>query len=149
MVINSQNDDNLYIQSAVFNYCLLQEARLGGCGLKLHYDVGSGMPIKLEPGIHMNILRILQEALTNVIKHSKATEVWIKIIQKEYELTLTVVDNGLNISNTTEGNEISEYGPSGGRGLKGMASRAKLIGAYFCFTQIPNRSSISLRIPLR
>jgi len=75
------------------------------------------------PENSLNIMRIFQEAITNVIKHSGATELTISTYSKESNGELLAIveiaDNGCGISNA---NTL-------GRGLKNMKQRAKLIGA--------------------
>ncbi len=65
------------------------------------------------------IYRSVQETLTNTIRHSEATEVFIELAQTPESLTLSVEDNG-------QGFELSS--PAGGLGLIGMRERAHELG---------------------
>lgn len=67
------------------------------------------------------IFRILQEILTNVAKHSKASHVWISINNDNGVFSLTVKDNGI-------GFELDKSYYSGSLGLLGMNERAISIG---------------------
>ncbi|MGH9802946.1 MAG: sensor histidine kinase [Blastocatellia bacterium] len=53
---------------------------------------------KLDGDMETNVFRIFQESLTNVIRHSEATEVEIELIRNDGKLVLTVCDNGKGIS---------------------------------------------------
>ena len=67
------------------------------------------------------VFRIFQEALTNVLRHARATHVDIRIRQEDSQLVLTVSDNGRGIA------EIEKSDPSS-LGLLGMKERAYLVG---------------------
>jgi signal transduction histidine kinase len=70
-----------------------------------------------EPGAALH--RILQESLTNILRHSGATEVEIGLRRSEDVVVLTVIDNG-------RGQALSEE--TRGYGLVGMRERAALLG---------------------
>ncbi len=66
------------------------------------------------------LYRIAQEALTNVVRHSKATRVTISLHEDDGSYRLTIADNGLGPAPIRQ--------DSGGRGLLGMHERAELLG---------------------
>jgi PAS domain S-box-containing protein len=67
------------------------------------------------------VFRILQEALTNVLRHAQATRVDIEIEEKIGEFVMTIVDNGKGITEAEQSADES-------LGLLGMRERADLIG---------------------
>lgn len=64
------------------------------------------------------LYRIVQESLTNVVRHANATHAVVELVESATHYTVTISDNG------SEFVEISE----GGRGLLGMRERAELLG---------------------
>ena len=87
------------------------------------------------------IYRIVQEALTNVARHSNATRVEIRLRQREGETVLEIRDDGRGIT-------PEEKGSHEALGLIGMKERAALIGGVVRIEGIPGRGTIvSLRIP--
>ncbi len=61
--------------------------------IAIHYDkTGTTTPIENSAGIH--IYRILQEALNNVVRHSGASEAWVRLAFHERALSLEVEDHG-------------------------------------------------------
>jgi signal transduction histidine kinase len=78
----------------------------------------SGSPDKLPASLEVSAYRILQEALTNVLKHSDAGRVSVAVRAEPAGLTIEVVDDGA----ATSGNSAS----SGGHGLIGMRERVAL-----------------------
>jgi signal transduction histidine kinase len=76
--------------------------------------------IKLSPEVIVQIIRILQEALSNIRKHSGADQVWINTREDGHDMILEIRDNG-NGFTAEDIPEISRHG------LKGMRERAELI----------------------
>ncbi len=74
---------------------------------------------ELEPDVELAIYRIAQEALTNAMRHSNATEATVSLAREKGALVLTVTDNGQGLPE-----RVTEGG-----GLTGMRERAMLIGA--------------------
>lgn len=72
---------------------------------------------------HNIISLCLREAVTNVVKHSQASQCQITIESLENEWRLSVADNGIGLICKEEGGS-----PSNSNGLKGMAERLSLIG---------------------
>ena len=79
----------------------------------------SGQRLRDETETHL--FRIAQEALTNVARHSKATEVSIRLARKGDDVTLKIHDNG-------SGFTFEERRSAGGLGLAGMETRARGCG---------------------
>ncbi|HEX3197841.1 MAG TPA: ATP-binding protein [Propionibacteriaceae bacterium] len=93
---------------------LAEQARGNGLDVRI-VEVGDqrDVPGKLGRAAY----RIVQEALTNVIRHANATEVTVTLDRGPDALTLTVRDDGQGASEVVEGN-----------GVRGMRERAKLGG---------------------
>ncbi len=72
--------------------------------------------------IEINIFRICQEALTNIIKHAEATTVDIRIERENDGVSIRVIDNGIGIAPKILHNQLS-------MGLLNMKERAALSGA--------------------
>jgi signal transduction histidine kinase len=76
---------------------------------------------RLESGNVMQLYKIAQEALTNAIKHGKASDMSIRLTTETTQLVLTVENNGVPFPDLK--------GRSTGMGLRIMTYRASLIGA--------------------
>lgn len=79
-------------------------------------------PIKLLPLAELQLLRIAQESLTNIRKHSQASQVRLHIEDSPKLLVMAIEDNGQGISSDNQGDETHH-------GLKIMRERANSIGA--------------------
>jgi signal transduction histidine kinase len=94
---------------------LLKEVARAGLPVELHVD---GEPYPLPRGIDLSAYRIVQEGLTNALKHSRATNADVTVRYRPEELEIEVRDNGLG-SATTDGL---------GHGLVGVRERVKIYG---------------------
>jgi len=98
--------------------------------------------IKFDDTTEIAIFRIIQEALTNIVRHSKANEACVIIENSIGFLRFSIKDNGRGISDS----EISE---SGSLGLLGMKERAHMIGGEMNIVSAKdNGAVITLSIPL-
>lgn len=88
------------------------------------------------------VYRILQEALTNVLRHAQATRVDLFMFSNDVELILEIRDNGRGISE--EENNIA-----GSLGLLGMHERAQLVGGELSITGTAGKgTTVTVRVPL-
>jgi signal transduction histidine kinase len=102
-------------------------------GVKAAFGV-SGQVRVLPPDIEDPLLRICQEALTNVRRHANANSVMVTLRYNDERVTLTVQDNGVG---------FDPRAPLQGRfGLLGMRERARLIGGAFEVESEPNRGTV-------
>ncbi|HEY6041487.1 MAG TPA: GAF domain-containing sensor histidine kinase [Anaerolineae bacterium] len=95
----------------------------------------------LKPEDTVEILHVVQEALTNIRKHARAMTVNIALARADKELLLTIEDDGvgLNAMGTRKGE---------GHGLGNMRERARALGGLVEIEpRAPNGTRITLRIP--
>lgn len=86
----------------------------------------TGSERRLAREAELSLYRIAQEALNNVVKHSKATHADLTIGFDDLEITLVVMDNG---NGFVTPDSPTEFAPNGHFGLMGIHERADLIGA--------------------
>ena len=100
------------------------------------------VPVSLCDDVKLCLYRIVQEALQNVIKHTRARSVDIAVMSDAGELCLSVFDAGGGLS-------IDTAQPQLGLGLLSMSRRANLIGGTLDFDSEPGVGArIMLRVPL-
>ncbi len=102
---------------------------------------GQGMP--LSPDLQIQVLHIVQEALSNVRKHAHASQVWLDV-QQQPAWRFEVRDDGIGFTPGTD--QIDETHV----GLRIMSERAQRIGAELDVISTPGHgSSIILTLPVR
>jgi signal transduction histidine kinase len=92
-----------------------------GAGLAVTIAV-DGTRVPLPPGADLAAFRIVQEALTNVVRHSRSRTARVRLEYRPEELLIGVEDDGPATATTTTGD------PGGGNGLVGMRERAAALG---------------------
>jgi signal transduction histidine kinase len=99
---------------------LARGARAAGLRVELRV---LGEPIELPAGIDVTAYRIVQEALTNTIKHAGSANATVTVSYEPNEVVLNIEDDGPGVRDEAE---LSAYG--GGHGLVGMRERAAVYG---------------------
>jgi two-component system, NarL family, sensor kinase len=97
-----------------------------------------GTEMNFEDQKAIFLFRIFQENLNNLLKHSKATEVAVKMTYTDDNFMLEIRDNGVGF-NVAEKQRSSAAGS--GVGLKSMFNRAQIIGAEISIDSIPGEGT--------
>lgn len=100
---------------------------------------------RFVPNVELTIFRIVQEAIANIIKHSKATEVKITLDNKEQEVLIVIKDNGIGCRDFSQ--ELSVLLNQGQLGIVGMMERAKIIGGKIKWGNPRKGTVIKLSVP--
>ncbi len=115
---------------------LLEEIGRAGLPVQLHVD---GEPAALPRGIDLSAYRIVQEGLTNALKHARASNAEVTVRYRPDELQIEVRDNG-------EGSSTSN---GLGHGLVGVRERVKIYGGQMSAGSANGSGFIlSTRLPL-
>jgi signal transduction histidine kinase len=104
---------------------------------KLPVNFEADPNLQLLPDIHqITLYRVLQEALTNIVKHAEAAQVWVDLTVEDRIINLTIQDDGhgFNVEKTR----------SAGIGLTGLRERVTLAGGKFNVSSSPIRGTILL-----
>ena len=117
--------------------------RLESTGIALRWEVKSVPKLDwLDPKNALHILRILQEAFTNIIKHTQATEIRVATLADGDFVNVTVTDNG-------PGFDVASALQQGGKGLFNQMRRAEAIGAEVKWESNPSGTCFTLRLPIK
>ncbi len=137
LAIDALAAEDAGLLSALGNLRFRMEPRLRAAGIELAWDA-RGLPeeIDINPDAVLPILRIVQEALTNALKHSRARAVHVVIAQENAGdanwLSVRITDNGRGITEERVG----------GRGLLNMRNRANKIGAQLKLETVPGAGTM-------
>jgi PAS domain S-box-containing protein len=133
--------DDLGLVTAVSNYADDVTTRYG-----IEVDVHCDLATRLEPAIETTVYRIVQEALTNVVKHARAQHVSVILDRHENLLRVVVEDDGLGFP----AEQLLRHGvPDRRLGLAGMRERAAMVGGELDIESSNGHgTTLFLRVPL-
>jgi signal transduction histidine kinase len=104
------------------------------------------IPKRIAPEKELAIYRITQEALTNVIKHARAKEVFVNLIRKEKNISLSIEDDGVGFNPDKTMKGMKRKGPLG---LLIMQERAiQADGNFTLESQIGKGTHVLVEIPI-
>ena len=95
---------------------------------------------RLDDRRGLDFLRLLQEALANVLKHSRASKVRIGIEAADGQLSLAVADNGSGFTAGRDGHA--------GMGLRNMEARSRRLNGTLDIRPTPGGTTVALRFPV-
>jgi PAS domain S-box-containing protein len=99
--------------------------------------------MKLDPSLSTTVFRIFQEAMTNIVRHARATEVQVVFGKSAKKLLLVVRDNGRGVTD-------EEIADPRSLGILGARERAALLGGRVRIRGTPGKgTSVILRVPLK
>ena len=116
--------------------------RAGEAGVRVDLSVRGERP-RLPAGLDLAAYRVIQEAVTNVIKHAATDQCQVTVACQEDALTLEVTDNGAG--SAASGGEL----PAAGNGIIGMRERAAMYSGEVRAAPLPGRGfRVTARFPL-
>jgi signal transduction histidine kinase len=101
--------------------------------LPITFEVDESLPV-LPDIYNITLYRVLQEALNNIVKHARASHVWVDLSREDNNIILTVQDNGLGFK--------IEQVQSNGMGLSNMQERVTIAGGSFSISSDQRRGTI-------
>lgn len=117
------------------------QPRLEASGVKLIWNADEVPPLEwLDQRHALHILRILQEAFANILKHSGAGEIRVSVTAQDDRVEIRVRDNGAGFDPVAPSN--------GGRGLANQVRRAEAIGATIAWVPSERGACLVLVLPV-
>jgi len=138
--VNPRNDA---LERFVGHVCQFAPEFLRAAGIRSRLDMPMDLPpVELAANVRHQLYLGLKEALHNIVKHSSATEVWLRLSVAEDALTLTVEDNG-------RGFDTGAAPKNGGDGLINLRHRMGEIGGRLEQDSQPDRGArITFVVPI-
>lgn len=155
LALDSLETDQRPLIEALAELRFRVEPSLRAAGVRLVWQVDdAASQVELPAAETLHVLRIVREALTNVIKHAQATVVWLKLESAaDRGLQLSVVDNGLQQRTSDEQQTMPLFVPptlvNGGRGLANMQRRATSLSARLDSGPHAEGWAVTLQLPAR
>ena len=131
--------DDFGLEAALGTYAEAWSRR-HGIEVTMHAAVGAG---RLSAAVENAVYRIVQEALTNVARHSGARDATVIVERRGGQLCVAVEDDGRGFD------QAPAPGPTGGLGLLGIRERATLLGGTADLESAPGLgATLFVRLPL-
>jgi signal transduction histidine kinase len=114
-------------------------SRIGGGRLPIHWELAElAVPLELDANQAIAVLRIVEEAVANIIKHAQAERITIRLTGPfDNDLAaLEVIDNG-----------AGEFRPGESGGLENMRLRAEQAGLNIELTRLDQGKAVRIRFP--
>jgi signal transduction histidine kinase len=128
-------------RSTLGNFLFRWRQQLVACGIHLTWSIEvPDEELQVSPHASLQLLRVAQEALTNVVKHAGASEVDVQLRRVDGQLELEVRDNGIGAAGVGE--------DSSGRGLNNMRARAGQLGGRLHVHGGSGGTRVTVQVPL-
>lgn len=109
---------------------------------QIHFQLNISEELQLSNTIEEHVFRIIQESLSNILRHANASEVRLLISKKSKELFVHIQDNGKGFEVAKNNDRKTSYG------LKTMRERSEELGGTFIIRSNPDEGTyIDIRIP--
>jgi two-component system sensor histidine kinase UhpB len=115
---------------------LLRNVRSQVPSIELAFEIDPALK-SLDAVVSQTVFRVLQEAITNVLRHAQASQLYLGAIVKGGKVYVEVSDNGLGMAADV----------SFGRGLTGMRERVRALGGTFEMSRNEGRTYVRCSLP--
>jgi signal transduction histidine kinase len=115
-------------------------------GIQIALDMPEHFP-RLSPSAENALLKVVQECLLNIQRHSKSTKALIRLEARPDEVTLEIRDEGVGMERTSS-RAPDHGGPKFGVGLAGMSERIKQLGGRLEITSGSWGTSVKVILPV-
>lgn len=138
--VNSQNDN---LEDFSMYVCKYAQNFLESTAIRFRFDVAAELPARtLSQFVRRDLFLAIKETLNNAAKHSKATELKVRIELIGFRLNVVVADNGRGFDSTRTSHE--------GKGLANMKQRMAEIGGNCRIASRPGEGcQVSFQVPLK
>lgn len=138
LMINSVDAHSSSLTAMLETFKSRVRPRIEDAGFSLNWQAASQIQADLSPQQALQLFRIMQEAVTNALKHSGGDRITISITNDVDDgVTLAIADNGTGLTETK----------TGGHGLNNMQNRAQAAGGHFDYLSTSEGMTITLKVP--
>lgn len=143
LAIDSSHGTQDSFPLALANLRFRLQPRLKAAGIALQWETQAlATPLALRPQDQLPVLRIVQESLTNALKHASAKTITLKAGHTDTELDIRIEDDG-------HGFDVdAAKALAAGKGLNSLEKRARVLGGQLQISSSERGSLIWLRVPL-
>ncbi len=139
LVVDTMGDDEKTLGEAIADYRYRCDNRLAGQSVQVAWTLRLDDCPPLRPRQTLQVLRIIQEALNNALRHARAGRIEVSAVCESPErLRIDIIDDGVGIP----------AGAAQGRGIGNMQNRAREIGGRLEFIPLAPGTRVCLTLPV-
>jgi ligand-binding sensor domain-containing protein/signal transduction histidine kinase len=144
-IVWAVNPSNDTLDGLMTYICKHAQEYLAVAGLKYRLDVPAELPpATIPPDVRHNVFLAAKEAITNVVRHAKASSVWIRLHIEPLRFIIEIEDDGRGLG------ELEQEVVRSRNGLRNMRKRMDEIGGQFVVCAPPaGGTAVRLAVPLR
>jgi signal transduction histidine kinase/ligand-binding sensor domain-containing protein len=120
-------------------------------GIRCRMDLPTALPeIPVDAELRYNLFLALKETLNNIVKHSQATEVWLRLRLEQNSFSLVIEDNGRGLDGVSDTTSMGSNRLSSGSGLSNLDQRLQSVGGRCTIESNPGQGTrVALTIDTR
>jgi len=141
LIVDALGNTDHDLETALVDFQFRVKKRLANSPVHLHWNFNNQGAARMSQRSVLHLLRIIQEALNNALKHAHAQNIWI-------DLEVDAAAAMLTASVKDDGTGLRTPGPEG-RGQKSMLVRSRLLNAELTWHSEQPGTRIVLRMPLQ
>ena len=127
-IVWTVNPSNDTLEGLINYICKHAQEFLAIAGLRYRLEVPEDLPAtSISPEVRHNVFLASKEAVTNIVRHAKATSAWVRLRWEANSFTLEIEDNGCGLADPDA--------PSVRNGLRNMRKRMEDVGGTFSLTR--------------
>lgn len=136
-IVWTVNPSNDTLDALLTYICKYAQDYLGVAGLKYRLEVPEDLPnTPITPELRHNVFLAAKEAITNVVKHAKASAAIVRLSLEPNRFTLEIEDNGKGLGT------MNPEAAARRNGLRNMRKRMEDVGGSFAFESAPSGGAI-------
>lgn len=139
-MLRNYSSERLTLEESMAELRVETADRLAAKNIVLHWQCGDVAPGMIGPGLHHSLRSVIREAVSNIIKHSAASQADISLILRENALILRISDDGCGFDPALK---------SSGSGLANFHGRLQPYAGEVDISPSANGTTISAKIPLK
>jgi ligand-binding sensor domain-containing protein/signal transduction histidine kinase len=143
-IVWTVNPSNDTLDGLVNYICKHAQDYFAVAGLRYRLDVPAQLPpASISPEARHNVFLAAKEAVTNIVKHARASEAWLRLRLEPGRFTLEIEDNGRGPAG------LNEKAAESRNGLRNMRKRMEDVGGHFFIGPRPQGGTlVRLTVPL-
>jgi signal transduction histidine kinase len=143
-IVWTVNPSNDTVDGLVNYICKYAQEYLGVAGLRYRLDVPAQLPdATISPEVRHNVFLAAKESITNVVRHAKASAVWVRLRLEPGCFVLEIQDDGQGLAKMDKKRAATR------NGLRNMHKRMEDIGGKFAMDPAPEGGTlVRLTVPI-